>query len=179
MDELVGKGVSEINRLFPFVRMALPKWFEPAAQKVWMKMNQDTTGHDFFHAVRVMELAVDIADELGADREMAMIAGLLHDYYRKEEKQTGRLHYGPEAIDGLRREFESLLVPGIEEERFEQVLIAISRHEEYAFTLGGADRKELSIDTQILQDADRIDAIGAVGIARTFMFGGAHGLPLA
>ncbi|WP_052350307.1 HD domain-containing protein [Paenibacillus gorillae] len=163
---------------FPFVRLAFPAWFEPVMEKVWLKMNDDSTGHDFLHAVRVMELAADLAAELQADKEIAMTAGLLHDYYRKEEKQTGRLHYGHEAIDELRREFESLLEPFLDEVRFERVLQAISRHEEYPFT-GGDDRAPLSIDEQILQDADRIDAIGAIGIGRTFMFGGAHGLSLA
>ncbi|WP_409346087.1 HD domain-containing protein [Paenibacillus sp. MBLB4367] len=171
--------MSKINQLFPFIRMEFPVWFEPVVEKVRTKMNEDSTGHDFLHAVRVMELAVDIADQLGADRDIAMAAGLLHDYYRKEEKQTGRLHYGPEAIRELRRDFGSLLVPHLEEERFERVMSAIARHEEYEFTRVGAGKiKMLTIDEQILQDADRIDAIGAVGIGRTFMFGGAHGLPL-
>ncbi|GGG83243.1 HD domain-containing protein [Paenibacillus radicis (ex Gao et al. 2016)] len=163
---------------FPFVRLAFPAWFEPVMDRVWLKMKDDSTGHDFLHAVRVMELAVDIAAELEADQGLAMAAGLLHDYYRKEEKQTGQLHYGQEAIEGLRHEFESLLVPYLKEERFERMLQAISRHEEYPFA-GGAQRPPLSVDEQILQDADRIDAIGAIGIGRTFMFGGAHGLSLA
>ncbi|MCZ8517197.1 HD domain-containing protein [Paenibacillus filicis] len=167
-----------MKRLFPFVRMALPEWFEPAVEKVWLKMNDDATGHDFLHAVRVMELAVDIASQLGADRDIAMTAGLLHDYYRKEEKQTGRLHYGLEAIDGLRREFGPLLLPHLEEVRFERVMDVIARHEEYDFSRGESGGIQLSLDHQIVQDADRIDAIGAVGIARTFMFGGVHGLPL-
>ncbi|MFF2088916.1 HD domain-containing protein [Paenibacillus sp. NPDC058174] len=163
---------------FPFVRLELPAWFEPVMEKVWLKMNDDSTGHDFLHAVRVMELAADIAAELGADQEIAMAAGLLHDYYRKEEKQTGRLHYGPEAVDELRNEFGALLVPYLNEDRVEHVLQAISRHEEYPFA-GSEERAPLSVDEQLLQDADRIDAIGAIGIGRTFMFGGAHGLPLA
>ncbi|MEK3915717.1 HD domain-containing protein [Paenibacillus sp. FSL H7-0331] len=167
-----------MKQSFPFVRMVLPEWFMLTVYKVWSKMNDDATGHDFLHAVRVMELADEIARQLGADRSIAMTAGLLHDYYRKEEKQTGRLHYGLEAINGLRLEFGPLLMPALEEEQFERVIDAIARHEWYGKNSepGGS---ELSLDAQILQDADRLEAIGAVGVARTFMFGGAHGLPMA
>lgn len=158
--------------IFPYVREPLPAWLEPAMAKVFAKMRDDATGHDFLHAVRVMELASDIARELEANVEVAAAAGLLHDYYRKEEKQTGRLHFGPEAIDGLRLEFGPLLVPALGEESFSSVLDAVSRHEHYGEASG------LSRDARILQDADRLEALGAVGIARTFMFGGAHGLPM-
>ncbi|OPH58336.1 hypothetical protein BC351_23510 [Paenibacillus ferrarius] len=168
-----------MNHVFPFVRMVLPEWFMATVHKVWTKMNDDATGHDFLHAVRVMELADEIARQLGADRSIAMTAGLLHDYYRKEEKQTGRLHYGPEAIDALRREFGPLLMPALEEVQFERVMDAIARHEWYGYKKNDEAESELSLDAQILQDADRLEAIGAVGVARTFMFGGAHGLPMA
>jgi uncharacterized protein len=167
-----------MKQSFPFVRMALPDWFGSTVHKVWDKMNDDATGHDFLHAVRVMELANELAGQLGADQSMAMATGLLHDYYRKEEKLTGKLHYGPEAIDGLRREFGPLLIPQLQEERFERVMDAIARHEQYEFKNRGAEGSEWSLD-EILQDADRLEAIGAVGVARTFMFGGAHGLPMA
>lgn len=172
--------MSPIKRNIPFIQIPLPEWFEPVVRTVWDKMKRDSTGHDFFHAVRVMELAVEISDELAADREIAMTAGLLHDYYREEEKESGLLHYGLEAMEGLRREFGPLIIPNLGEERFERMIEAISRHEEYPFAFKASNAPaELSIEAQILQDADRLDAIGAVGIARTFMFGGAHGLPLA
>ncbi|WP_440413589.1 HD domain-containing protein [Paenibacillus sp. SAFN-117] len=80
-----------IKRNIPFIQIPLPEWFEPVVRTIWDKMKRDSTGHDFFHAVRVMELAVDMSDELAVDREMTMTAGLLHDYYREEEKESGLL----------------------------------------------------------------------------------------
>jgi len=157
---------------FPYITLPLPKWIEPVVAKVFAKMSDDTTGHDFLHAVRVMELAVRIADELHADVDIAAAAGLMHDYYRKEEKETRQLHFGPEAIADLRREFGPLIIPEIGEKHFDRIMDAIALHESYR-----ADAV-LSLDAQILQDADRLEALGAVGIARTFMFGGAHGLPM-
>ncbi|MEK8126644.1 HD domain-containing protein [Paenibacillus filicis] len=168
-----------MNRSFPFVRAALPIWFEPVLEKVEAKMSDDATGHDFLHVVRVMELAGAFARQLGEDADAAMAAGLLHDYYRKEEKQTGRLHYGPEAMADLDREFGHQLVPHFQAATWEQVLAAIARHEEDRFDRVEKERQPLPLLLQILQDADRIEAIGAVGVARTFMFGGAHGLQLA
>ncbi|MFF2484505.1 HD domain-containing protein [Paenibacillus sp. NPDC058071] len=157
---------------FPYITMPLPEWIGPVVAKVFAKMCDDSTGHDFLHAVRVMELAAMIADELHADADIAAAAGLMHDYYRKEEKETGRLHFGPEAIADLRREFGPLIIPEIGENDFDRILDAIALHESYSANAA------LSLDTQILQDADRLEALGAVGIARTFMFGGAHGLPM-
>ncbi|MFC3745245.1 HD domain-containing protein [Paenibacillus sp. GCM10012306] len=157
---------------FPYITMPLPEWIGPVVAKVFAKMCDDTTGHDFLHAVRVMELATSIADELHADVDIAAAAGLMHDYYRKEEKETGQLHFSPEAIADLRREFEPLFVPEIGEQAFARILDAIALHESYSANA------ILSLDAQILQDADRLEALGAVGIARTFMFGGAHGLPM-
>lgn len=157
---------------FPYITMPLPEWIGPVVAKVFAKMCDDTTGHDFLHAVRVMELAISISNELNADADIAAAAGLMHDYYRKEEKQTGRLHFGPEAIADLRREFGPLITPEIGEKAFDRILEAIAWHESYNTNV------TLSLHAQILQDADRLEAIGAVGIARTFMFGGAHGLPM-
>lgn len=169
-----------MKNAFPFVRTELPDWMVPVIEKVAAKMHDDATGHDLLHAVRVMELAGAIAKELGVEKEPTMTAGLLHDYYRKEEKQSGQLHYGPEAIAALRQEFGSMIAEALGKDGLEDVLAAIARHEEYYFDQDqGEDVLALPVLLQILQDADRIEAIGAVGVARTFMFGGAHGLPLA
>ncbi|MFF2910623.1 HD domain-containing protein [Paenibacillus sp. NPDC057934] len=157
---------------FPYITKPLPEWIGPVVAKVFAKMCDDTTGHDFLHAVRVMELSASIADELHADVDIAAAAGLMHDYYRKEEKLSGQLHFGLEAIEELRREFGSLIIPEIGEKAFANILDVIAVHESYN------TNAVLSLDAQILQDADRLEAIGAVGIARTFMFGGAHGLPM-
>ncbi|WP_248924155.1 HD domain-containing protein [Paenibacillus hamazuiensis] len=169
---------------YPFVRIDLPEWIVPLVARVYEKMRHDATGHDFHHAVRVMEFGADLARRLGADEELLLAAGLLHDYYRIEEKQTGRLHYGPEAMQQMRHEFGAELGSVIGEIRLERLLEAISLHERYDFcgedagAVPAGNSPDYSLEAKILQDTDRLEAIGAMGIARAFMFSGAHGLPM-
>lgn len=151
----------------------MPQWMEPVIRKVYEKMKDDATGHDFFHAWRVMIWSKRIAEETGFDRDAACLAGLLHDYYRKEEKETGMLHFGDEALRRMRSEFHSLAVPPLSEAQFDLAMDAVRRHEEYAVSTAS-----LPLHVRVLQDADRLEAIGAMGIARAFAFSGAHGLPI-
>ncbi len=78
-------------------------------------------------------------------------------------------HWGQEALKQIE---EVLLRAGIERPAIDLILTCVSEHEEYKF-LGHSPPKNL--ESRILQDADRLDALGAIGIARAFMFAGAHG----
>ncbi|KXH81965.1 HD domain-containing protein [Sporosarcina sp. HYO08] len=120
--------------------------------------------HDFDHIQRVLKNAEEILlHEPSADRELVIIAVLLHDVedikYQTED--------GPKITDILHN-------VGANEQLIEKVVACI---ESVSFN-GGNSKEITSIEGAIVRDADRLDAIGAIGIARAFAFGGARGRKL-
>ena len=119
-------------------------------------------GHDWFHIERVYKNALLIAASENCDLEIVQLGALLHDI------ADSKFHDGDETI-GPRTartflESEKVLPTTIDH------LIAII--ENISFKGGRVERKFSSIELDIVQDADRLDAIGAIGIARTFNYGG-------
>ena len=120
------------------------------------------SGHDWWHVQRVWKTAKTIAEKEEADEFVVELGALLHDI------ADSKFHDGNEEIGPIvaRRHLESLAVePGV----IEQVE-AIIRNISYKNSLSG--NKYHSSEFDIVQDADRLDAIGAIGIARTFNYGG-------
>lgn len=134
---------------------------------------EDSTGHDIFHLERTMKVALKIQEKEGGDRLVIGTAGYLHDVHRILSKKQGGFCSPKESLPEVEK-----LMAGIKlsPEQKKKVLHAIEYHEEYAFSKNG--RTASDIETLVLQDADNLDAIGAIGVARTFMFGGAHKLPM-
>jgi uncharacterized protein len=145
---------------------------EQLADRVREKLSSDITGHDFWHVQRVRNLAVAIARQEGADTEIVEAAALLHDVFRPEEHAQGVLHVGETAQAYMRDLLHRVQFP---REKIPAVLSCVEVHEHYAFA---GDPPTADLEARILQDADRLDAMGAIGIARALMFSGAHGLPL-
>ncbi|HEX7963547.1 MAG TPA: HD domain-containing protein [Candidatus Saccharimonadales bacterium] len=129
-------------------------------------LKSDTTGHDWWHVYRVWKLSLQLAkDEKGANLFIVQLGALLHDI--ADWKFTGGdLEVGPrkvkEWLDGL----------GVDPDVTEQV-VYIVRH--ISFRGGTNTHKMQSLEGRLVQDADRLDAIGAIGVARVFTFGGAMG----
>ena len=122
-------------------------------------------GHDLGHSVRVYENALRIADgEPRADRFVVSLAALLHDADDPKLFQT-------ENNANARRFLAEQKVDPVTADRICGAINAVS------FSKNGL-KKPASPDGRIVQDADRLDALGAVGIARTFAYGGRHGRPL-
>lgn len=140
-------------------------------EKVQEFLENESSGHDIYHAQRVMKLAEHIQKKEGGDLEVITISALVHDIYRPWEKKTSKSHFGPEAM-GMLREFLEPLVT--DSEIVEKVIKVVSLHDIYDWT----HKHEKSIELQIMQDADNLDASGAIGIARTFTFGGAYKLDM-
>ncbi|WP_277584318.1 HD domain-containing protein [Psychrobacillus antarcticus] len=117
--------------------------------------------HDFQHIERVRKNAFDIADtEPTANREMIELAVLLHDvsdpkYSSKEKQEEDRI-------------IKQLNLSAKKITQVKEIITAISFN-------GGHEVEAETIEAKIVRDADRLDAIGAVGIARTFAYGGAKG----
>lgn len=122
---------------------------------------QDASGHDAWHTFRVRSLALRLAEMEGADPLTVELAALLHDV--DDRKLSPKTH------DTLGNAVGFLCGQGVEEERIGQICAIIRA---LSFSSGQVPN---SLEGQVVQDADRLDAIGAIGIARTFAYGGAHG----
>lgn len=120
--------------------------------------------HDFDHILRVLALSERIAAVEGADLWVVRMAALLHDWGRAEAQASG-LNHADVAADRARC---YLADSGISEERVTAVVHAIRAHR---FRAAPAPQ---TLEAQVLFDADKLDAIGAIGVARAFAYGGAH-----
>ena len=120
-------------------------------------------GHDWFHIERVYKLALRIAqNEADVDILVVQLAALLHDI------ADSKFHDGDETI-GPRLAREFLSKQQLPTEQLEQVIAII---ENISFKGGNQAQTYFSKELAVVQDADRLDAIGAIGIARTFNYGG-------
>lgn len=126
------------------------------------KLEGAEAGHDWFHIERVWKLSKKIADSETCNLQVVELGALLHDI------ADPKFHDGDETL-ALKISNEFLQNQNVSAEIIEQVLFIIKN-------ISFKNREEapeiLPIELQIVQDADRIDAIGAIGIARTFNYGG-------
>ena len=119
-------------------------------------------GHDWFHIERVYRNALLIAQEEKCDLQIVQLGALLHDI------ADSKFHNGDESIGPkIAREF--LESQQLDSEKISNVIAII---ENISFKGGNFEKKFSSIELDIVQDADRLDAIGAIGIARAFNYGG-------
>ncbi len=125
-------------------------------------------GHDWFHVYRVWKNAEMIAKEEEADLQIVQLGALLHDI------ADSKFHNGDETV-GPRVASDFLRSKNVSPGVVDHVVKII---ENVSFKGGNIDQEFHSIELDIIQDADRLDAIGAIGIARTFNYGGFKGRPL-
>lgn len=137
------------------------------AEHVRGLLGTEPTGHDWWHAERVRSLARHIGAQEGANALVVELAALLHDV--ADAKFSGSDEAGPRAA----REWLSAL--SVDNDTIESVANIIE-HMSYKGALVPAE--PLSLEGRCVQDADRLDAIGAIGIARTFAYGGYVRRPL-
>jgi uncharacterized protein len=131
-------------------------------EKVRLRFENEGTGHDWWHIHRVRKLALQIAKSEGADLFLVELAALLHDI------ADHKLH-GGDVEKGLALCENWLIEANCDREQIQAVLNIVKN-----VSYKGAKVKDVAmrIEGQIVQDADRIDAIGAIGIARAFNYGG-------
>ncbi len=125
-------------------------------------------GHDWFHIERVYKNALLIAETEPCDLEIIKLAALLHDI------ADSKFHKGDESI-GPKVARDFLVTQNCNEEIINHVVAII---ENISFKGGNFNPTFTSKELQIVQDADRLDAIGAIGIARTFNYGGFKNNPI-
>ena len=138
-------------------------------EEVKKELDEDGSGHDAQHVKRVYNQAMSIAEEEGGDKDVIGAAALTHDIHRV----MGDSFTHP--ADSIHRIGEVLDRAGYEG-NIHEVFYCVAVHEEYGFEEGNGEN--YSLEAEIVQDADNLDAMGAVGIGRTFKFGGAHGNPM-
>ena len=122
----------------------------------------DSSGHDCHHTLRVHALARTIALAEGADVAIVELAALLHDV--DDHKLS------PETADTKQNAVNFLRLHDFPDEEIQRIVHII---EQISFSKNTLPPD--SLEAMCVQDADRMDAIGAIGIARTFAFGGNHG----
>lgn len=127
----------------------------------------DSSGHDISHLQRTMNTALYLQEKEGGDRIIIGIASFLHDVHRIMQNETGNF-VSPK--DSLIKVKEILSHVDLTEEQIDKICYCIEYHEEYNWNGNNVS----DINALILQDADNLDAIGAIGIGRTFSYSGAH-----
>jgi uncharacterized protein len=125
-------------------------------------------GHDWWHAYRVWKMAIRIAEQETSDMFVVQLGALLHDI------ADAKFHGGNEAI-GPEMAGKFLTKLGVEKQVIDHI-VAIIQH--ISFKNSFTENKFSSVELNIIGDADRLDAIGAIGIARTFNYGGHKGFAL-
>jgi uncharacterized protein len=132
--------------------------------------------HDMSHLERVCKVGDTICVSDGGNRITVAAASFLHDYHRFIEKKIGR-HVSPEEAEpDIRALLEN--IRSIPPELHDSICDAINFTEYYRCAGDDLNEKNSNLEARIVRDADMLDAIGAVGIARAFMFGGFLGEPM-
>jgi uncharacterized protein len=135
---------------------------------VKQKLENAEAGHDWFHIERVYKNAILIAEGEACDLTIVKLGALLHDI------ADSKFNDGDESI-GPKLAQSFLESQKASKEVIEHVVNII---ENISFKGGNFEKKFTSKELEIVQDADRLDAIGAIGIARTFNYGGFKNRPL-
>ncbi len=128
-------------------------------------MHNAESGHDWWHIYRVWQLAKRIGLEEEADMQIVQLGALLHDI------ADAKFHDGDDELGSVKaRQFLASL--GVSSEIIDKVSYII-RYVSYHTSL--AEKIVPTKELAVIQDADRLDAMGAIGIARTFSYGGYKG----
>lgn len=122
----------------------------------------DYSGHDYFHSIRVYNAARIIAEKENADVYIVSLAALLHD--------VDDIKLSPDTYEKKEKTIDFLKSKCVEDDIIHRIVNII---DEVSFS-GKDSVTPATIEGKCVQDADRLDALGAIGIARTFAYGGSH-----
>lgn len=144
------------------------EWLHKTELMVKEKLSADSSGHDWWHIFRVRKLAVTIGKAEGAELFIVEMSALLHDICDWKFNQ-GNEKAGLEIVQKF---LDELKLPKDLSNRIIEIIGSIS------YKGAGIKDDMHSLEGKVVQDADRLDALGAIGIARTFAYGGYHKQPM-
>lgn len=124
---------------------------------------QAESGHDWWHILRVWNNASQLVEKRNCDVFLVGLGVLLHDI-ADQKFHDGNTDIGPETAESF---LEKIEVP----KSIIDKVLAIIRYSSFSAMKQGLEQPNF-IEFKIVQDADRLDALGAIGIARTFNYGG-------
>lgn len=127
------------------------------------KLSHDHTGHDMAHIERVVKMARNLNEKLGGNSFVVQAAALLHDVV--DEKLFTDIDQAKASVIA---QMQALEVSQSDQDHIMEIISKMS----FSHSLAG--KQELSLEGQIVQDADWLDAIGAIGIARAIYYGARH-----
>ena len=138
-----------INKLLPIIKKEIK--------------DNKTGGHDIDHFIRVMKTALYLQTKEGGDSLIIAISSLLHDVHRIMQSKKKKYVTPKESLPKVKEIIKEAKLD-LTKEQIDKILFCIEHHEDYNWN--GSNVKD--INTLILQDADNLDAIGAIGIGRSF-----------
>lgn len=140
---------------------------ETTKEFVKNKLYGEGSGHDWYHIERVYNLSKFLAKEEKADNFIVEMTALLHDI------DDWKFSNGTETNTTITEEFLTSI--NVDKKSIDKIITIIKT---MSFKGGVVDSSQNTIEGMIVQDADRLDAIGAIGIARTFAYGGSKNRPI-
>ena len=140
----------------------MEKVIKNALEYVKEYFKEESSGHDYFHTLRVYKVAKEIAEKENADVNIVMLAALLHDVDDVKispatsiNKENARTFLNNNKVDKQTIDFICNIIDDISYKGKDSVV-------------------PKTLEAKIVQDADRLDALGAIGVARAFAYGGNH-----
>lgn len=149
------------------------QYIEKLRPYVLKLFEKDSSGHDIGHLERTMRTALCIQEKEGGDRLVVGIAAYLHDVHRIMQNEIGEFVSPKDSLDTVRKILNDAEL-NLTEQQIKKICYCIEFHEEYNWNGKNVD----DLNTLILQDADNLEAIGAIGIGRAFIYCGAHNIPM-